>query len=620
MCAISGIAAFKGPGVQEAALRKMTGALRHRGPDDEGYFLDPKGKVALGHRRLSIIDLSTGHQPLFNEDGRLAVVFNGEIYNYLELRSELEKKGHRFSTRSDTEVILHLYEERGADCVERLRGMFAFALWDGRNDELFLARDRAGKKPIYYAVADGVFYFASEIQALYEIPEIPKEIDDDAIDLYLTYSYIPSPYSIYRAIRKLPPAHYLRFNADGLTVGRYWRPDYSRKIRIDYEEAKQELVRILSRSVELRLISDVPLGAFLSGGIDSSAVVALMSRFSSQPVKTFSIGFPDKEYNELAYARQVAERFRTEHHEFMVEPNHLDVLFEIVRHYGEPYGDSSALPTWYLSRITRKYVTVALNGDGGDELFGGYAWYPVIHRFNQAAHPISRKLIRYLHPLGKGLLPRRINRGFELLEQGEAERFQTLRSYMDRAQRGALYHEQFRRRLRGRAEEYLCQLYDETLPDDYDRSFCADFLSYLPEDLLVKVDRASMAHGLECRSPFLDQELVEFSCGLPPEWKIQGGRSKRILKDAVADWFPDGFLDRPKMGFSVPIGKWFRGELKPFIWDKLLQGPLTRRSLLEAESVKALLMEHERGLRNHETRLWNMLMLSLWFEAYGASS
>lgn len=620
MCAISGIAAFKGPGVQEAALRKMTGALRHRGPDDEGYFLDPKGKVALGHRRLSIIDLSTGHQPVFNEDGRLAVVFNGEIYNYLELRSELEKKGHRFSTRSDTEVILHLYEERGADCVERLRGMFAFALWDGRNDELFLARDRAGKKPIYYAVADGVFYFASEIQALYEIPEISKEIDDDAIDLYLTYSYIPSPYSIYRAIRKLPPAHYLRFNADGLTVGRYWRPDYSRKIRIDYEEAKQELVRILSRSVELRLISDVPLGAFLSGGIDSSAVVALMSRFSSQPVKTFSIGFPDKEYNELAYARQVAERFRTEHHEFMVEPNHLDVLFEIVRHYGEPYGDSSALPTWYLSRITRKYVTVALNGDGGDELFGGYAWYPVIHRFNQAAHPISRKLIRYLHPLGKGLLPRRINRGFELLEQGEAERFQTLRSYMDRAQRGALYHEQFRRRLRGRAEEYLCQLYDETLPDDYDRSFCADFLSYLPEDLLVKVDRASMAHGLECRSPFLDQELVEFSCGLPPEWKIQGGRSKRILKDAVADWFPDGFLDRPKMGFSVPIGKWFRGELKPFIWDKLLQGPLTRRSLLDAESVKALLMEHERGLRNHETRLWNMLMLSLWFEAYGASS
>jgi asparagine synthase (glutamine-hydrolysing) len=616
MCGISGIAAFNESGVPEGAIRSITNALRHRGPDDEGYFQSRNGKILLGHRRLSIIDLESGHQPIFNEDGRIAVIFNGEIYNYLELMSELEAKGHTFSTRSDTEAIVHLYEEMGPDCVNRLRGMFALAVWDGRKEELFLARDRIGKKPLYYAVTNGTLYFASEIQALYEIPEIPKEVDYGAIDQYLTYSYIPSPCSIYKSIRKLPQAHCLMFNANGLTVTRYWEPNYHLKTGLDYEEAKLELVRILSDSVRLRLISDVPLGAFLSGGVDSSAIVALMSRLSDRPVKTFSIGFPDKEYNELAYAKEVARLYRTDHHEFIVEPNRLEDLSAIVRHYGEPYGDSSAVPTWHLSRLTRQHVTVALNGDGGDELFGGYPWYPVIHGFNRVSNPISRWGARFLLAIGKNYLPRRINRGLELLGSTEARRFQALRSFVSVRDREGFYHEQFRHKLTAGTEEYLCRLYDESIPHDYDRSFCADLLSYLPDDLLVKVDRASMAHGLECRSPFLDREMVDFSCSLPSAWKIQGGKTKRILKEAVEGWFPKGFVDRPKMGFTVPIGKWFRGEMRPFIWDKLALGSLSQMDLLDTNSIKTLLTEHFEGVRNHESRIWNILMLSLWLEEY----
>jgi len=616
MCGISGIATFKDSGVPEGMIQKINDTLRHRGPDDEGCFRDPGGRVVLGHRRLSIIDLSSGRQPIVNEDGRIAVVFNGEIYNHLELRAELEQKGHTFSTRSDTEVILHLYEEMGPECVHRFRGMFAFALWDGHRESLFLARDRVGKKPLYYSLVNGICYFASEIQALYEVPEIPREIDYEAIDLYLTYSYIPSPHSIYRSIRKLPPAHRLLFNANGLTVDRYWRPDYRQKTRLGYDDAKQELLRIFAEAVRLRLISEVPLGAFLSGGVDSSSVVAQMSRLSDRPVKTFSIGFPDKEYNELDYARAVALRYKTDHQEFMVEPSRLDILSEVVRHYGEPYGDSSAIPLWYLSRLTRQHVTVALNGDGGDELFGGYPWYRVIHSFNRAA-TIGRPLARAVLNLGEGVFPRRIWRGLELLSRGEPERFQGLRSFLGAKDRAVLYHEEFQRRLTSGAEAYLCDLYDESLPYDEDRSFSVDFQSYLPEDLLVKVDRASMAQALECRSPFLDQELIDFACSLPPDWKIHGNKSKRILKEAVKDWFPEGFVDRPKMGFTVPIGKWFRRELKPFIWDRLISGPLCRMPLLQTETIKIRLTEHFEGARDHETLIWNILMLSLWFEEFG---
>ncbi|OFV93295.1 MAG: asparagine synthase (glutamine-hydrolyzing) [Acidobacteria bacterium RIFCSPLOWO2_02_FULL_64_15] len=617
MCGISGVATFRDEGIPKDAIRRLTDALRHRGPDDEGFFEERRGRAALGHRRLSIIDLASGHQPVYNEDRSVAIVFNGEIYNYLELRTGLEKKGHFFSTHSDTEAIVHLYEEFGPDCVHRLRGMFAFAIWDDRRSELFLARDRVGKKPTYYALVGGTLYFASEIQALYQVLEIPRQLDYEAIDLYLTYSCIPSPHSIYKSIRKLPPAHHLVFSAGGVALTRYWRPEYQPKTTLSYEDARSELNRILTDAVKLRIISDVPLGAFLSGGVDSSAIVAVMSRLSDRPVKTFSIGFPDQDYNELPYARQVARQYHTEHHEFVVEPDKLDILSDVVRHYGEPYGDSSAIPTWHLSRLTRQHVTVALNGDGGDELFGGYPWYRVIHDFHRAANPLVRRLARALGPV-RGALPRRVRRAVELFGYDDARRFQSLRSYIEADDRARLFHDDFRRQLAVGAEAYLCSLYDKSLASDYDRSFRTDFLSYLPEDLLVKVDRASMAHGLECRSPFLDQELVEFSCRLPPDWKIDGARSKRILKETVADWFPKGFVDRRKMGFSVPIGNWFRGELKTFIRDKLMNGPLLRIPLVQAGGLENLLGEHFRGVRNHETQIWNLLMLSLWFEEFGA--
>jgi len=596
-------------------VRRINGALRHRGPDDEGYYADPQGQVILGHRRLSVIDLATGHQPIFNESGTVAVVFNGEIYNFLELRNELIAKGYRFRTNSDTEVIANLYDDAGADCVHRLRGMFAIAIWDERRQELVLIRDRLGKKPIYYAETPGGFYFASEIQPLTAVPGLSREIDECAIDLFLTYSCIPSPWSIYRAIRKLPPAHLLRVRGSKLSLERYWQPSFEPKLELDYEEAKGELLRLFTESVRLRLISDVPLGVFLSGGVDSSAVAAVMSTISPGPIKTFSIGFPDPRYNELAHARVVARHYRTDHHEWMVEPQALDVLPEIVRTYGEPYGDSSAIPTWYLSRLARSQVTVALNGDGGDELFGGYPWHRVIPAVNRMASFAVPSLMRGIASVG--ILPRPARTLAELLSMTEIQRVQRLRGVLFNSGRERLYHPDFRARVNGSADRYLEQVYDSRSLDRYDRVFRMDLLSYLPDDLLVKVDRASMAHGLECRSPLLDHLLLEFACRLPAAWKIRGGRSKHIFKDAVSSLFPPGFLDRPKMGFSVPIGEWFKSEWKPWVSATLLDGPLSRRSILDRRELQAILGEHDSGRRSHETLIWNLAMLSLWFDQFG---
>jgi asparagine synthase (glutamine-hydrolysing) len=595
-------------------VRRMNRALRHRGPDDEGYYADPQGHAVLGHRRLSVIDLATGHQPIFNESGTVAVVFNGEIYNFVELRNELIAKGYRFRTNSDTEVIANLYDDAGAACVTRLRGMFAIAVWDERRQELVLIRDRLGKKPIYYAETPGGLYFASEIQPLASVPGLSREIDERAVDLYLTYSYIPSPWSIYRAIRKLPPAHLLRASGGKLSLERYWQPSFEPKLGLDYREAKDELLRLFTESVRLRLVSDVPLGVFLSGGVDSSAVAAVMSTISPGPIKTFSIGFPDPRYNELAHARVVARHYRTEHHEWMVEPQALDVLPQIVRTYGEPYGDSSAIPTWYLSRLARSHVTVALNGDGGDELFGGYPWHRVIPGLDRMASFAVPSLMRGIARMG--ILPRRARTLAELLSMTEAERVQRLRSFLTSSGRERLYHPEFRDRVDRSADRYLEEVYDPGSLDRYDRVFRMDLLSYLPDDLLVKVDRASMAHGLECRSPLLDHLLLEFACRLPAEWKIRRGRSKHIFKDAVSSLFPRGFLDRPKMGFSIPIGEWFKSEWKPWISATLLDGPLSRRSILDRRELQAILAEHDAGGRNREALIWNLAMLSLWFEEF----
>ena len=433
MCGISGAYLPGNDPVDPGIVQRMNDALRHRGPDDEGYFTGPRGNVMLGHRRLSVIDLATGHQPIFNESGTVAVVFNGEIYNFIELRNELIAKGYTFRTNTDTEVIANLYDAIGVECVHRLRGMFAIALWDERRQELILIRDRLGKKPIYYGEAGGGFYFASEIQSLAAVPGLSREIDECVIDLYLTYSCIPSPWSIYRAIRKLPPAHLLRVRGGKVSLERYWQPIFEPKLELDFGEAKSELLRLFTESVRLRLVSDVPLGVFLSGGVDSSAVAAVMSTLTTEPVKTFSIGFVDPRYNELAHARVVARHYRTDHHEWMVEPQALDVLPEIVRTYGEPYGDSSAIPTWYLSRLARSRVTVALNGDGGDELFGGYPWHRVIPALNRVAAFAPPSLMRRL--AASRMLPRRGRTVAELLSMTESQRVQRLRGVLTDAGR-----------------------------------------------------------------------------------------------------------------------------------------------------------------------------------------
>ena len=614
MCGISGVYSPRTGRADPGIARLMNEALRHRGPDDEGYFTDPKGQVVLGHRRLSVIDLATGHQPIFDESGTVAVVFNGEIYNFAELRNKLIAKGYGFRTNSDTEVIANLFHDAGVDCVHQLRGMFAIAVWDGKQQELILMRDRLGKKPIYYAETPAGFYFASEIQALTVVPGLAREVDERAIDLYLQYGYIPSPWSIYSGIRKLPPAHLLRVRAGKLLLERYWQPAFGPKLDLDYDEAKSELLRLFTESVRLRLISDVPLGCFLSGGVDSSAVTAVMSKITSAPVKTFSIGFADPRYDELKYARVVADQYRTDHHEWVVEPQALDVLPQIVRTYGEPYGDSSAIPTWYLSRLTKTHVTVALNGDGGDELFGGYPWHRVIPLLNRIASFAPSALMRGL--AGSKVLPRRARKVADLLSMTEPERMQRLRSFLTDAERDRLYQRGFRDRVNRSIAGALEEARESDSLDRYDRVFRMIMVTYLPDDLLVKVDRASMAHGLECRSPLLDHELVEFACRLPAKWKIRHGQSKYIFKEAIRPFFPKGFLDRPKMGFSAPIGLWFRGEWKSWVRDTLLRGPLMQRSILDPREVESILAEHESGRRNRESLIWNLAMLSLWFDQY----
>jgi len=617
MCGISGVYSPRGGRADASVARLMNDALRHRGPDDEGYFADPGGRVVLGHRRLSVIDLATGHQPIFDQSGKVAVVFNGEIYNFLELRKELLAKGYAFRTNSDTEVIANLFHDAGVNCVHRLRGMFAIAVWDENRQELILMRDRLGKKPIYYADSPGGFYFASEIQALATVPGLARDADERAVDLYLKYGYVPSPWSIYRAIRKLPPAHLLRVRGDKVLLERYWQPTFGPKHDLGYEEAKAELLRLFTESVRLRLISDVPLGCFLSGGVDSSAVTAVMSRVTTAPVKTFSIGFADPRYNELKYARMVADQYRTDHHEWVVEPQALDVLPEIVRTYGEPYGDSSAIPTWYLSRLTRAHVTVALNGDGGDELFGGYPWHRVMPALDRMASLTPATLMRGL--AGWRGLPRRARKLAELLSMSEAERAQRLFSVLTDAERDRLYHREFRDRVNRSIDRSLDEALDSGSLDRHDRVYGIIMLTYLPDDLLVKVDRASMAHGLECRSPLLDHELVEFACRLPAKWKVRRGRTKYIFKEAMGPLFPEGFLDRPKMGFSVPVGHWFKREWKSWVREALLHGPLTQRSILDPRGLEAILAEHESGRLNREGLIWNLAMLSLWFREYAPS-
>lgn len=627
MCGITGKLTHHPDPLLPSLVSQMNGVLRHRGPDDAGVWLGGNGRIALAQRRLAIVDLSpTGHQPMSNEDGSVWITYNGEIYNHPTLRPQLEARGHRYRGTSDTETILHLYEEYGRDCVTHLRGMFAFALWDERQQTLLLARDRFGKKPLVYAqTADGLV-FASELKALLQDEQVSREIDEVALHDYLTYGFVPAPRTIFRQIRKLPPAHTLLWQNGRIIIARYWSLSYLPKLELSEAEAAEQLTHHLRQAVQIRLMSDVPLGAFLSGGIDSSAVVAFMAEAMTEPVKTFSIGFTADSYDETAYARQVATHFQTEHHEFLVAPDALAILPELVWGYGEPFADSSALPTYYVAKMTRQHVTVALNGDGGDELFGGYARYQA-HRLALSFERLPRFLRQKLLPAFASLLPesdaydsptRRLKHFLLAQQQPLDRRYGRWLTLMDDAQKFALYTPDFAAQMR--PYDYfapLAEVHGQTADLPWlDRLLHLDSHTYLPDDLLVKVDIATMLHSLEGRSPFLDHELAEFAARLPLSDKIRGQQAKYLLKKALLPYLPPAILRRPKQGFAVPLAGWFRRELRETVRAVLLDERAGARGIFRKTAVAQLLNEHMTGKANHRYPIWQLLMLELWFRTY----
>jgi len=623
MCGIVGLVRNDEKPVDRALLARMNDAIRHRGPDDDGFYV--KGPVGLGMRRLAIIDLKSGQQPIHNQDETTWIVFNGEIYNYLELRQRLEKLGHTFYTNSDTEAIVHAYDQYGTDCPKHLRGMFAFAIWNERTQELFLARDRVGKKPLLYAEVNGQLVFGSEFNALLQHPDISREIQPEAIDTYLSFMCVPAPLTAYRSIRKLEPGHWLRWRKGEISIERYWQPDFSKKLDISEEEAGERTIEILRDSVKVRLMSEVPLGAFLSGGIDSSAVVALMSQESTEKVKTFSIGFEEQDFSELHHARRVAEWVGADHHEFIVRPDAVEILPLLVEHYGEPYADSSAVPTYYVARETRKHVTVALNGDGGDESFAGYERYAAM----QLAENYRKvpKFVRQSLNVGAGLIPTselgrsRLRSGKRFLEAAslpKVDRYLRWVSIFDAAAKSSLYSDSFKSETTlGYAKSVLEPWFLRANGSGFvDASLLADLMTYLPNDLLVKVDIATMAVSLEARSPFLDHHVIEFAASLPERFKLRGLTTKYLLKKVLRKLLPSENLDRRKMGFGVPIGHWFRGKMQPFLREVILSEKALNRGLFRPETVRQLVEQHTEGKRDYSHQLWSLLMLELWFQRF----
>jgi asparagine synthase (glutamine-hydrolysing) len=625
MCGIAGFAddapadAFS-PARQEADFRlvhAMCEAIRHRGPDDEGIHTE--SGVALGMRRLSIIDLATGQQPIHNEDESVWVVFNGEIYNYRELRRSLEQAGHTFRTSSDTETIVHAYEEWGESAFERLRGMFGIALWDRRARTLLLARDRVGIKPLHYVERGGRLYFASEIKSLLAAGAVERQLDLDALDHYLSFLYAPRDRSVFNNVRKLPPGHLLRWREGRAEVRQYWAIAADEPFEGTLEEAAAALRHVLGDAVESHMMSDVPLGAFLSGGVDSSVVVGLMARASGRPVMTFSIGFDEAEYDELEHARAVARHFGTDHHEFVVRPDGVGILDRLIAHFDEPFADSSAIPTWYVSEVAARHVTVVLSGDGGDELFGGYDRYlphPAVARFDRLPVAGRRRLAAAVWPLlphgtpGKGLLRR--------VARDEDGRFLDSIAMLQSDEKRALFTPDARRALAGFDAERVLERHFErfrALPAQ-SRMMRVDFETYLPEDVLTKVDRMSMAHSLESRVPLLDAAVVEFAATLPPHLKITGARRKHVLKEAVRSLLPESILNRRKQGFGVPLGVWFRGELAGLFSDVLGSPRARQRGYFDPAFVDRLVREHRTGRRDHNLRLWQLLVFELWHRRY----
>ena len=617
MCGIAGVVGRRGDAIDAADVHRMCQTIVHRGPDDEGIYA--RGPVGLGMRRLSIIDLAGGKQPIHNEDRSVWVVFNGEIYNFPELRGELQGRGHQFYTHSDTEVIVHLYEEMGADCVKKLRGMFAIALYDEKKHSLLLARDRLGKKPLHYALHQGKLLFGSEIKTILALHPELAEVDHEGLLQYFYFGYIPDPHTAFQRIRKLPAGHLMEFRDDEIKIRQYWDvPEYGTHPAISEEECLVELERRLEEAVRIRLISDVPLGALLSGGVDSSIIVALMARTSAKPVKTFSIGFRAEQFNESEYARMVAERFGTEHHDLILEPDLEETLTYLSGMMEEPFGDSSMLPTYYVCRMARRQVTVALSGDGGDELFAGYDRYLVAME-----RPKFDPLQRWLGPLYRdrihGLIPAGMY-GKNLAwnaSLNDRDRYLDGISFLPVLHRERdLFTPEFlasAKRLQDPLLEWQ-RLYDGAPAQDrLSRLLYLDTKTYLNSDILTKVDRMSMATSLEVRVPMLDHEVVEWVTSLPVEWKFRAGVRKHILKKlAERLGIPPALLHRKKQGFQLPLVEWMRNEVKSKFWGILLEPRTLERGYFKPDAVRALIDEHVRGRRNRSGMLWRMLVLELW--------
>ncbi len=615
MCGIAGFIRNKHLGDHDrSVLQSMCDVIHHRGPDEAGYFTE--GSVALGMRRLKIIDLASGSQPIFNEDKSIVVVFNGEIYNFLSLREALISKGHSFYTHSDTEVIVHLYESYGDDFLTHLNGMFAIALWDKNEEKLILARDRMGEKPLYYTEMDGDFLFASEIKSMLCHPKFKKELSPNAVSHYFTFNYIPAPGSIYRNVYKLFPGEYLVYQNHEMRKKLYWEARYghdalrpeSRKKEVICEELRHKL----KESVALRLISDVPLGAFLSGGIDSSIMVALMSEASNTRVKTFSIGLENQEISELPFARAVAQKYGTDHHELIARPDALSLIDEIQWSFDEPFGDSSALPTYLVSQMTREHVTVAISGDGGDELFGGYNRYPrILDRgaMKNLPKPIRNVFSKYIGEAlpfgfkGKAFLQSLKYSDYALFSVGAREGILSELFTIDFLQRMTKVS----------AHEVANRVFLEGEPL-LNQCMYFDMKVYMPDDILTKVDRMSMANSLETRAPFLDHHLVEFAMKVPPELKLSKQITKYILKESFRDALPEEVFSHRKTGFSIPLNDWYRQELKPLLMDTLSETRIKRFGILDASFVQKVISQHMSGQRNYERLLWMILMFQLWYE------
>jgi len=619
MCGICGIYNFrtKAP-VNLDLLKAMNDTMVHRGPDDEGFYIS--GPVGLGHRRLSIIDLKGGKQPMANEDQTIWVVFNGEIYNFPELHDYLVKKGHIFETRSDTEVIIHMYEEVGERCFESFRGMFAIALWDEKKRKVLLARDRVGKKPLFY-LYDGVrLVFGSEMKAILQAPEIPKEIDLEALSDYFSFLYVPAPKSIYKHIRKIRPGHYAVIEDGGFREVEYWDIRFAKTDELSEKEWCEKIVDAYGEAVRIRLISDVPLGAFLSGGIDSSSVVALMSQLKGEPVITSSIGFDEQDFNEVGYARQIASIFKTDHHEKTVRPDAVSIIEKLAWHYDEPFADSSAVPTYYVSKVARENVTVALSGDGGDENFAGYRRYYFDGKENKLRSFLPYSFRRPVFGTLASLYPKadwapRVFRGkatFEALSCSPIEGYFRSMSAFRPDLKKRLLHADVKRSLAGYDSLDLFRYYYERCDTDDPLSKIQylDIKTYLPDDILVKVDRASMANSLEVRAPILDHKFMELIGTIPSSLKLQGRNGKYIFKKALEKLLPKEILYRKKMGFGVPLARWFRNELKDMAYDAIFANQSD--PFFQKSTIQHIWNQHQKGYRDRSTELWTVFMFKLW--------